>query len=142
MFHLEHRFDQKAFRIAVVSAQRQHFTDDAEARLPLDMDYEIDGFSDLRFGLGEGGLRVAAHDQIGKPVKGFLCRVGMNRRQRSSMAGVEGIEQRVLCPSSFLNGCDGRHRQRDGSDGCDGAWVGEYHTHLLCAPGRYVESLQ
>jgi len=37
------------------------------------MDNEINGFSDLRFGIGEGGLRVAAHDQIGEASEGFLC---------------------------------------------------------------------
>jgi len=41
--------------------------------------------------------------------------------------------------SSFLNGCDGRHRKRNGGDGCDGAWVGEYHPDLhalQCAAGQ------
>jgi hypothetical protein len=59
----------------------------------VDMDDEINGFSDLRFGIGEGGLRVATHDEIGEASEGFLCRVGMNRRQRTRMASVEGIEQ-------------------------------------------------
>src|SRR2546425_4671907 len=30
------------------------------------------------------------------------------------------IAKRVLRASSFLDRCDGRHRQRDGGDGCDG----------------------
>ena len=36
----------------------------------------------------------------------------------------------VLCASSLLNRRDGGHRERDGGDGCDGTWVGEYHSHL------------
>ena len=70
--------------------------------LPLDMDDKIDGFSDLRFGIGEGGLRVAAHDQIGEAREGFLCRVGMDCRQRSRMASVEGIEQRSRLDSAHF----------------------------------------
>ena len=43
------------------------------AWLTLDMDDKIDGFSDLGFGVGERGLRVASHDQIGEAREGFLC---------------------------------------------------------------------
>ena len=70
--------------------------------LTLDMDDKIDGFSDLRFGIGEGGLRVATHDQIGEAAEGFLCRVGMDCRQRSRMASVEGIEQRSRLDSAHF----------------------------------------
>ena len=81
MFHLEDRLDQEAFRVTVVATKRQHFADDAAAWLPLNMDDEIDGFSDLGFGVGEGGLRVAAHDEIGETAEGFLRGVGVDRRQ-------------------------------------------------------------
>src|SRR2546426_936941 len=47
-----------------------------------------------------------------------------------AVGGHSRICRSVLRASSFLDRCDGRHRQRDGGDGCDGAWVGEYHTHL------------
>ena len=63
--HLEHRFDQEAFRVAIVSPKGQDLSDNAAALLSLDMDDEINGFSDLRFGIREGRLRVATHDQIG-----------------------------------------------------------------------------
>src|ERR1700683_206068 len=102
MFHLEHRFNQEAFRIAVVSAKRQHLADYAAVRLPLDMDDEINSFSDLRFGIGECSLRVATHDQIGETAKGLLCRVGMNGRQRTCMASVEGIQQRSRLDSTHF----------------------------------------
>src|ERR1019366_8533180 len=102
MLHLEHRLNQEALRIAVVSTKGQDFAHDATARLPLEMDDEINGFSDLRFGIGEGGLRVAAHDQIGEASEGFLCRVGMDGRQRTSMASVEGIEQRSRLDSAHF----------------------------------------
>ncbi len=102
MLHLEDRLDQEALRVAVVSTKGQDFADNAAARLPLDMDDEINGFSDLRFGIGEGALRVAAHDQIGEAVKGFLRRVGMDRRERSRMASVEGIEQRSRLDSAHF----------------------------------------
>src|ERR1700674_5615321 len=94
MFHLEYRLNQEALRFAVVSAKRQHLAEDAAARLSFNMDDKIDGFSDLGFGVGEGGLRVAAHDQIGETSKGFLCRVGMGRCPRSCVAGVKGIKKR------------------------------------------------
>jgi hypothetical protein len=70
--------------------------------LPLDMDDKINGFSDLGFGVGEGGLRVVAHDQIGETAEGFLRRIGMDRRQRTGMAGVEGIEQRSRLDSAHF----------------------------------------
>src|SRR5258708_40150412 len=47
-----------------------------------------------------------------------------------AVGGHSRIGRSVLCPSSLLNRCDGGHRQRDGSDGCDGTGLGEYHTHL------------
>ena len=102
MFHLEYRLDQEALRVAVVAAKRQDFADNAAARLPLDMDDEIDGFSDLGFGIGEGGLRVVAHDQIGEAMQGLLRRIGMDRRERTGMAGVEGIEQRSRLDSAHF----------------------------------------
>ena len=83
-------------------AKRQDFADNAARWSTLDMDDKIDGFSDLRFGIGEGGLRVATHDQIGEAREGFLCRVGMNCRQRSRMASVEGIEQRSRLDSAHF----------------------------------------
>src|ERR1035441_10723295 len=91
MFHLEDRLYQETLGVPVVSTKRQHLADDPVARLTLYMDDEIDSFSDLRFGVGEGGLHVVAHDQIGETAEGFLCRVCMNRRQRTGMAGGERI---------------------------------------------------
>ena len=72
MLHLEYRLDQEALRVAVVSTKGEDFADNAAARLPLDMDDEINRFSDLRFGIGEGGLRVVAHNQIGEAPEGLL----------------------------------------------------------------------
>src|SRR5260370_28365576 len=102
MFHLEYRVDQEAFRVTVVAAKRQNFADDAAAWLTLNMDNEIDGFSNLGFGIGEGGLRVIAHHQIGEAMQGLFRRVGMDRRERSGMAGVEGIEQRARLDSAHF----------------------------------------
>ena len=61
-----HRLAMEALFGPVVAVQSEHFADDAAARKPLDMDDEIDRFADLRFHIGECGLRVAAHDQIGE----------------------------------------------------------------------------
>jgi hypothetical protein len=102
MMRLEYRLDQEALRITVVSTKGQDFAHNATARLPLDMDDEINGFSDLGLGIGEGGLRVATHDQIGEASKGFLCRVRMNSRKRTRMASIEGIEQRSRLDSAHL----------------------------------------
>src|SRR5271169_2994138 len=66
MFHLEYRVDQEAFGVAVVAAKGKHFAHDATARLALDMYDKIDGLRNLGFGVGEGCLRVVAHDQIGE----------------------------------------------------------------------------
>ena len=83
--------------------------------LTFDMDDKIDGFSDLGFGIGEGGLRVATHDQIGEAREGFFCRVGVDRRQRSRMAGIEGIEQRSRLDSAHFPEMirSGRQRRAD-----------------------------
>ena len=98
--YLEDGLNKEAFRVAVIAAKRQDLADDAAARLTLDMDDEIDSFSDLGFGIGERGLRVAAHHEIGETMKGFLGRVGVDRSQRTCMARVEGIEQRSRLDSA------------------------------------------
>ena len=79
MFYLENRLYQKAFCVPVVSTNRQHFAEDAAPWLPLNVDDEINGFPDLGFGVGEGGLRVVANDQIGEPAERFLRGIRMNR---------------------------------------------------------------
>jgi hypothetical protein len=84
------------------SREGEHFADDAAARLALDMHDKIDGFCNLGFGIGEGRLRVVAHDQIGEAMQGLLRRIGVDRRERSGMAGVEGIEQRARLDSAHF----------------------------------------
>jgi hypothetical protein len=99
MLHLEYRPDQEALRVAVVSTNGQDFADNMAARLPLDMDDEINRFSDLRFGIGVGGPCVAKHDQIGERRRGFLRRIGVDGRQRTHMAGVkESTDVRASIP--------------------------------------------
>jgi hypothetical protein len=102
MFHLEYWLDQEAFGIAVVPAKRQDFSENATRWSTLDMDDKIDGFSDLSFGVGERGLRVATHDKIGEAAKGFFSRIGMNCSERSRMASIEGIEQRSRLDSAHF----------------------------------------
>jgi hypothetical protein len=80
MFHLENRLYQETFCVSVVSANCQHFAEDATPRLPLNVDDKINGFPDLGFGVGESGLRVVAHDQIGEPAERFFRGIRMNRR--------------------------------------------------------------
>src|ERR1700720_4757325 len=94
MFHLEDRLYQETLGVPVVSTKRQYFTEDAAPRPPLNVDDKINRFPDLGFGVGEGGLRVVAHDQIGETVERFFRGIGMNGCQRAGMAGIEGIEQR------------------------------------------------
>ena len=101
IIHLQYGIDHEALRVAVVAAKSEHFANDSATRLALDMDNEIDGLSDLCFGVGKGRLRVAAHHEIGKATKGLFGRVRMDCGQRSGMAGVERIEQR-----SRLNSAD------------------------------------
>lgn len=68
---LEDRFNEKAFGVAVVSAKCRYFADRAPAWLTLDVDDKCHGFSDLGFDVGEGGLRMIAHHQIGKAPNAF-----------------------------------------------------------------------
>ena len=86
MLHLEYGFDQEAFRVPVVADHPEHFAYDAAARLTLDMSPKIDGLSDLCFGVGEGGLRMIADNQIGEAMEGLFRGVGMDRGQRSGVA--------------------------------------------------------
>src|SRR5579863_2422093 len=102
MLRLEYWFDEKAFRVAVVAAKRQHFTDDAAAWLTLDMNDEINGFSDLCFGIGERCLRVVSHNQIGETTEGLFRRIGVDCCERSSVPGVEGIEKRPRFDSAHF----------------------------------------
>ena len=62
MLYLEDGLNQEAFHVAVIAAKSKHLADNAAAWLTFNMDDKIDGFSDLRFGIGESGLRVATHD--------------------------------------------------------------------------------
>src|SRR5260370_32895376 len=102
MFHLEDRLDQEALGIAVVSTNRQYFAEDAAPWLALNVDDKVNGFCDLGFGIGEAGLRVVAHDQIGETTERFLCGIGMNRRERTRMAGVERIKQGSRLDSTYF----------------------------------------
>ena len=45
---------------------------------------------------------MVAHDQIGEAMQGLLRRIGMDRRERSGVAGVEGIEQRSRLDSAHF----------------------------------------
>src|SRR5271166_3101886 len=94
MLHLEYRFNEEAFCVPVVADHSQYFADHSASWVTLNMDDEIDRFSDLSFGVGEGCLRMVPHHQIGEAMEGLFCRVGVNRSQRSSVASVEGIEER------------------------------------------------
>jgi len=91
-FHLEYGLDQEAFRVAVV-ARRASTSRTRRPGWRSTCHHKIDGFCNLRFGIGEGRLCVVAHDQIGEAMQCLLRRIRMNRRERSGMAGVEGIEQ-------------------------------------------------
>src|SRR5258705_5996951 len=72
MIHLKYGINEEAPRVAVVSAKSQHFADGAATRLALDMDNEIDCFSDLCLGVREGRLRMVTHHEIGKAMKGLF----------------------------------------------------------------------
>src|ERR1700732_5006794 len=102
MFHLEDRLNQETLGVPVVSTKRQHFPKDAAPWLSLNVDDKVNGFCDLGFGVGEGGLRVVAHDQIGETTERFLCGIGMNRRERTRMAGVERIKQGSRLDSTYF----------------------------------------
>src|SRR5713101_2501193 len=79
MLNLEYWLNKEAFCIAVIAAKRKHLADNAAAWLTFNMDDKIDSFCDLGFGIGERALRVTAHHEIGETMKGFLCRVGVDR---------------------------------------------------------------
>src|SRR5450631_2328260 len=102
MLHLENWLDKEALEVAVVSVQCQYLADNSTTRLAFDMDDEIDCLSDLGFGVGERGLPVIAHDEIGESMEGLLCRVRMNCCQRTSMARIEGIKQRSRFDAAHL----------------------------------------
>ena len=79
MLYLEYWVDKEAFRVAVIAAKRKHLADNAAAWLTFNMNDKIHSFCDLGFSIGERALRVTAHHKIGEAVKGFLCRVGVDR---------------------------------------------------------------
>src|SRR5208282_4982261 len=92
----------EAFGISVVPAKGQDFSEDAARWSTLVMDDEIDRFSDLGLGVGESGLRVIAHNQIGEAMQRLLRRISVDHRERSGMAGVERIEQRARPDSAHF----------------------------------------
>jgi hypothetical protein len=73
--------ETKLLRLPVIPIQPQHLPDGAASWLTLNMDYEVDGFADLRLHVFTRRLLVASHDEIGEAAKGFDCRVGMDRGQ-------------------------------------------------------------
>ena len=89
MICLQHRVDHETLCIPVVTMNRENFAHDSVTRFAFDVDNEIDRLSDLGFGVGECGLRVAAHHQIGEAMKGFFGRVGVNSCERSRVTGIE-----------------------------------------------------
>lgn len=78
-------FKSKLLRAPVVAIESQHFPNGSPSRLAFHMDYEVHGLCDFCFGIGEGRLRVTAHDEICKATKGFLGGVRVNCSQRSGM---------------------------------------------------------
>ena len=68
----------ESLRGPVVALQSEHFADDAPAWLALDMDDEVNRFSDLGFYIGDGGLSVRTHDEIGEAGESLGRRVGMD----------------------------------------------------------------
>jgi hypothetical protein len=102
MWGLEDGFDQEPLRVTVVSPNSQDLTQDAPAWLSFDVDDEINGFSDLSFRIGKGALGVTAHDEIGEAAKSLFRGIGMDSRQRSGMARVQGIEQRSRLDSAHF----------------------------------------
>jgi hypothetical protein len=92
MFHLEYWFDQEALCVTVVPAKSEHFADYPAAWLSLDVHHEIYRFSDLGLCVGEGRLSVAANDKVGKSMESLLRGIGVNCRQRTGVAGIEGIK--------------------------------------------------
>src|SRR5882757_5761211 len=61
MIHLKYGINKEAPCVAVIAAKGQHFADGAATWLALDMDKEIDRFSDLRLDVRESRLRMVAH---------------------------------------------------------------------------------
>ena len=115
MFYLEDGLNKEAFRVAVVAGKGESLAHDPAAWYTLDMDDKVDSFGDLCFGVGEGRLGMASHDEIGEAMQGFLGRVGVDRSQRTRMAGVEGIEQRACFDSAHFPRMirSGRQRRAD-----------------------------
>ena len=52
MVRLHDGLDQESLRVTVIAANGQNFADNSATRLALDVDHEIDGLSDLGFGIG------------------------------------------------------------------------------------------
>src|SRR5580692_5963622 len=92
----------EGLRGPVVALQSEHFADDAPPWLALDMDDEVNRFSDLRFHVGDRGLSVRTHDKIGEAGKSLGRRVGMDGGERTSVTGIEGIEQRPRLDSAYF----------------------------------------
>ena len=61
---IQMQLEHKAMMIRHPAAQR---------RLTLDMDDEIDRFSNLSFGIDERRLRVASHNEVGEPMQSLFC---------------------------------------------------------------------
>ena len=77
VYHLE----TKLLSLPVIAIQAQYFADGAASWLTLNMDYEVNGFADLRFHVFIRCLLVTSHDEIGEAAKCLDCRVGMDRGQ-------------------------------------------------------------
>ena len=65
MLSLHDRLDQESLPFPVIAVDCQDFANDSATWLTVDMDHEVDRLTDLGFGVGKCGLRMAAHYQIG-----------------------------------------------------------------------------
>src|SRR5580698_7813817 len=67
------------------------------------MDDKVDNFADLGFYVGESSLRMIAHHQIREAPNCLLGGIGVNGREGSRVAGVEGIEQCTGFDSTYFS---------------------------------------
>ena len=66
----------------VITFDSDDFADSPASKLALDMDDEMDHFSDLGLNVFNGCLLMASHCQISEAAQRFGGRVGMDRSKR------------------------------------------------------------
>jgi hypothetical protein len=80
-------------RIRIVAVDFEDFGNESPARPSFDMNHDVDRIADVRFNGAVRQLNAALQNATREPRQALLGGTGVNRGQRSGVAGVEKLQE-------------------------------------------------